>query len=118
MAYKQPSSGPFKMMGSSPAKQTTDREAMRQKAREKNKNKPNTNPSSKNYLDPYSKKGKAHYKKEESKGSLPKMPNEGAVAHNLRKAATWLGVSNKKMENEQKKYKKENPAGTSFGVSR
>lgn len=82
----------------SPTKQTTDRETMRQRARDKNENKPNTNPSSKNYLDPYSKKGKAHYKKEESKGSLPKMPNEGNVAHTLRKAATWLGVANKKME--------------------
>lgn len=82
----------------SPAKQTTDRETMRQRARDKNENKPNTNPSSKNYLDPYSKEGKAHYKKEESKGSLPKMPNEGNVAHTLRKAATWLGVANKKME--------------------
>ena len=107
MAFKM--SGPSLYKGT-PLKQTTDRETMRQAARDKNKNKPNTNPSSKNYLDPYSKKGEAHYKKEESKGSLPKAPGEGNVAHTLRKAATWLGVTNKKMKPKK--------ASTSRGVRR
>ena len=101
----------------SPAKQTTDREAMREAARKKNIE---NNEKMREVLareGEYA-PGPSEYKEVHGTytkpGGLPKMPNEGNVAHTLRKAATWIGVGNEKAKKRSKKLREtENFLGVS-----
>ena len=105
----------FKMKGSpmqrnfgigSPIKKTTDREAMREAARKKNKKDAVKMRKVLNRKGEYA-AGPMEYKEVhgtyQKPGGLPRAKNEGAVAHTLRKAATWLGVANKKAESKEAK---------------
>ena len=104
MAYKQKG---FPMhSGVSPIKKTTDREAMREAARKKNKK------DKEKMSEVLERKGeyaagpmehKEVYGTYQKPGGLPRAKGEGAGAHVLRKAATWLGVANKKAESKKTK---------------
>jgi len=93
---------------SSPMKQTTDRETMRAAAREKNKN-----ISRKESIKSRKKEETLRHfvtKGTQKKGSLPRVPTEGGLAHNIRKTATWMGVASEKAKDMYKKEPRRSPS--------